>query len=135
MSRRYSRREFLKQSFFFSALALSQPLDTLVTGDAGTAIAFAPDAHHLFAIGDWGHDGAEGQQRAVARAMQEYAVKHNIRAENLLLLGDNWYGSLPGGANSGRWKDQFEGVYPDGAFPGKCYAVLGNHDYEHRPES
>jgi len=135
MSPQYSRREFLKQSFYFSALALGHRLDSVFANGVGTEIEFAPGAHHLFAIGDWGDGGSQRQQRAVARAMQEYVAKHDIRVENLLLLGDNWYGSLSGGARSTRWKEQFEDVYPAGAFPGKCYAVLGNHDYENRPES
>jgi tartrate-resistant acid phosphatase type 5 len=134
MSQRYSRREILKQSFYFSALALGQRLDGLFAG-VGTEIEFAPDAHHLFAIGDWGEGGSQCQQRAVARAMQDYAAKHGIRVETILLLGDNWYGSLSGGARSTRWKEQFEEMYPAGVFPGKCFAVLGNHDYENRPDS
>jgi tartrate-resistant acid phosphatase type 5 len=135
MSQRYSRRDFLKQSFCFSALALGGGLDSLFAGGVGTGIELAPDAHHLFAFGDWGQESHQSQQRAVARAMQQYATKHGIRVETLLLLGDNWYGGLSGGVDSSRWKDQFEDVYPAVAFPGKCYAVLGNHDYENRPDS
>jgi tartrate-resistant acid phosphatase type 5 len=135
MIRRYSRRSFLKQSFCFSALALGHRLDGIFADGVGTNIEFAPDAHHLFAIGDWGEEAFQSQQRAVALGMSEYATKHRIRVENLLLLGDNWYGWLFGGAHSSRWKDQFEDVYPADVFPGKCYAVLGNHDYENRPVS
>jgi hypothetical protein len=65
MSQRYTRREFLQQSFCFSALALAPRLDNLWVG-IGTEIDFAPDAHHLFAIGDWGEGGSQRQQRAVA---------------------------------------------------------------------
>jgi tartrate-resistant acid phosphatase type 5 len=129
------RREFLKQSFCFSALELGRGLDGLFADGVGTSIEFAPDAHHLFAFGDWGRETHQSQQRAVARAMREYATKHGIRVEALLLLGDNWYGWLSGGVDSPRWKDQFEDVYPTDLFPGKCYAVLGNHDYENRPDS
>lgn len=134
MSQRYSRRKFLQQSFCFSTLALGRRLDKLFAG-VGTEIEFASDARHLFAIGDWGEGGSQRQQRAVARAMQEYAAKHLIRIETILLLGDNWYGSLSGGARSSRWKEQFEEMYPADVFPGKCFAVLGNHDYEDRPDS
>jgi hypothetical protein len=135
MKQPFSRREFLKQSFCFSALALGRGLDGLFAGGVGTGIEFAPDAHHFFAFGDWGEDGSQSQQRAVAQAMREYAAKYSIRVENLLLLGDNWYGRLAGGVDSSRWKNQFEDVYPADAFPGKCYGVLGNHDYENRPGS
>jgi tartrate-resistant acid phosphatase type 5 len=135
MSQPNSRREFLKQSFCFSALGLGRGLDSLFAAGMGTGIEFATDAHHLFAFGDWGRETDQSQQRAVAGAMREYATKHGIRVEALLLLGDNWYGSLSGGVDSSRWKDQFGDVYPADAFPGKCYAVLGNHDYENRPDS
>jgi tartrate-resistant acid phosphatase type 5 len=131
----HSRREFLKQSFCFSALGLDRRLDRLFAAGVGTGIEFATDSHHLFAFGDWGQESHQSQQRALARAMREYATKHGIRVEALLLLGDNWYGSLSGGVDSSRWKDQFEDVYPADVFPGKCYAVLGNHDYEKRPAS
>jgi tartrate-resistant acid phosphatase type 5 len=135
MSQRYSRREFLRQSFCFSALALGHRLDRLFEFGGGTRIEFAPDAHHLFAIGDWGEESHQSQQLAVAHAMREYATNHSIRAESLVLLGDNWYGWLMGGLHSSRWKDQFEDVYSADVFPGRCYAVLGNHDYEKRPGS
>jgi tartrate-resistant acid phosphatase type 5 len=40
---------------------------------------------------------------------------------------------LFGGSSSERWRTQFEEMYPANVFPGKFDAVLGNHDYEHRP--
>ncbi len=67
--------------------------------------------------------------------MRGYAGKNSLKVESLLMLGDNWYGWLIGGKDSGRWQSQFEEMYPASAFSGKCYAVLGNHDYEKRPSS
>ena len=130
---KYTRRRFLQQSFYFSAYLLVGRTAEKLSGQAVSRVHVAPDSHHLFAFGDWGQESSEVQQKAVAQAMQEYVAVNNLRVENLLLLGDNWYGWLFGGSNSGRWKKQFEEMYPASIFPGKCYALLGNHDYEHRP--
>jgi 3',5'-cyclic AMP phosphodiesterase CpdA len=51
------------------------------------------------------------------------------------MLGDNWYGQLPGGATSPRWKTQFEDMYPKNVFNCPAYAIAGNHDYQRMPES
>ncbi|HEY4047403.1 MAG TPA: metallophosphoesterase [Acidobacteriaceae bacterium] len=132
MPQKITRREFLHQSVYFSAFALlasrNQRLDDFVD-----KIQPEPGSHHFFALGDWGEESSHGQQRSVARAMRDYANKNNLKVENLLLLGDNWYGWLFGGADSSRWKSQFEEMYPSDFCRGKCYAVLGNHDYEYRP--
>jgi|SRR6187402_1129107 len=129
-----TRREFLRQSFSFSATALLHAKVPL-SAQAFARIASTPGTHHLFALGDWGEQNSKVQQRAVALAMQNYATKNNLSVERLLMLGDNWYGWLFGGINSARWASQFEETYPASVFPGRCYAVLGNHDYEKRPSS
>lgn len=133
MMDRVSRREFLKQSIYFSAAHL------LAKGGLHaqeiSRIDPEPGARHLFAFGDWGEESSQRQQRAVAEAMQSYARWNDLHVESLLMLGDNWYGWLFDGSKSSRWRSQFEERYPESAFPGKCYAILGNHDYEHRPGS
>ena len=53
-----------------------------------------------------------------------------LKPEGLFLLGDNFYGLMPGGVVSPRWKEGFEDMYPASAFPGPCWAMLGNHDYD-----
>ena len=134
MKQTITRRHFLQQTFSFSALAVlasQHGLHAEAFGPSGSA----PGAHHFFATGDWGEEISQTQQRAVAAAMRTYAAKNDLNVENLLMLGDNWYGWLFGGKDSGRWQSQFEQMYPASAFPGKCYAVLGNHDYEDRPSS
>jgi hypothetical protein len=70
----------------------------------------------FFAIGDWGAQGSDLQQREVAHGMQEYARAHQIHTSALLFLGDNWYGWLWGGVKSQRWKSHFEQLYPAVAF-------------------
>ena len=52
-----------------------------------------------------------------------------------MLLGDNWYGPLDGGAQSARWQTQFEEMYPPSVFDCPAYAILGNHDYQKMPVS
>jgi 3',5'-cyclic AMP phosphodiesterase CpdA len=65
--------------------------------------------------------------------MRRYAEQHGLEPKALVFLGDNWYGTLDGGAQSSRWKTQFEDVYPASAFDCPVYAILGNHDYQMSP--
>lgn len=124
-----SRRRFLRQSFAFSALAtlgLRSSLAGFVPSD--------PSAADLLMIGDWGYENYTAQAE-VAAGMQHYVQQHALKPQALLMLGDNWYGALEGGAQSPRWQTQFEQLYPAGVFPGPAYAILGNHDYQRWPES
>lgn len=122
-----TRRQFLRQSFAFSALA-----------GLGTLPSFAStprkDASHLLMVGDWGDEDPTAQL-TVAKSMVTYARQHALTTEALLMLGDNWYGQLPGGVDSSRWKTQFEDAYPASIFPGPAYAIPGNHDYQVMPVS
>src|ERR1700678_1533755 len=124
-----TRRRFLRQSFAFSALA-----------SLGSLRAFArtvpadPAAAHFLTLGDWGYED-DAAQLQVAAGLRAYAKQHSVRAQALLMLGDNWYGELPGGATSARWKTHFEDLYPAQDFACPAYAVLGNHDYQRWPES
>lgn len=116
-------------------------------GQGAIASAITPhDAAHALIVGDWGWSADAGgeylrngtnaaAQAQVARGMQHYAHAHALRPEALFLLGDNWYGDLPDGPKSMRWRTQFEEMYPAGAFPGPAYAMLGNHDYQYLPET
>jgi tartrate-resistant acid phosphatase type 5 len=85
-----------------------------------------PDSrsNHLLMLGDWGTVTEPGQQIAIADAMKRWACVHSIRPDALLMLGDNFYGEMPGEVNSGRWIRQFEQMYPSSFFPGPAYAVL-----------
>ncbi len=118
-------RSFLRQSFAFSALASG-----LVPV---SALAPDPAARHILMIGDWGKEENTIGQGRVAAAMQSYARSNGLRVETLFLLGDTWYGPLPGGADDPRWKRQFEDMYPPSAFPGPAYSIMGNHDYQKMP--
>lgn len=125
----WSRRHFLQQTAKFSALALLRsPL--AVRGMASTGTPPDPRSSHVLMLGDWGTVSEPEQQIAVANAMKRWASDNNICPEALLMLGDNFYGEMPDGVNSGRWIRQFEQMYPSSTFPGPAYAVLGNHDYE-----
>jgi tartrate-resistant acid phosphatase type 5 len=123
-----SRRRFLRQSFAFSALAALGSFPRLAGAMHGD-----PGAADLLMVGDWGYDSNHDGQNAVATAMRTYAQEHATQA--LLMLGDNWYGALEGGAHSPRWVSQFEEMYPASAFNCPAYAILGNHDYQRWPNS
>src|SRR5216683_1373938 len=106
-----SRRRFLQQSFAFSALAA---LGT-VPSFAGPAKTPEGAGSNLLMLGDWGYEDFQAQTR-VAAAMQHYVHEYNLTTDALLMLGDNWYGPLPGGVESKRWQTQFEEMYPKSAF-------------------
>lgn len=67
--------------------------------------------------------------------MRAYVHDHHLHTQTLLMLGDNWYGELAGGAHSPRWQTQFEQMYPADTFACPAYAVPGNHDYQRLPVS
>ena len=121
-----NRRQFLRQSVAFSAIA--------ALGGVRSLAAPGNDARHLIVVGDWGYDEPKAQI-SVSRAMGAYTQQHSLHPEALLLLGDNWYGELPGGVDCPRWKTNFEDAYPTSIFPGPAYAIPGNHDYQIMPES
>jgi len=124
----WTRRRLLRTLFCSSALAgwnLSRsPLWAAGPDDT-------PDDLHWLAIGDFGSESPA--QLAVARGLASYVRQRSLRPEGLLLLGDNFYGPMPGGVRSPRWKSGFEDMYPADIFPGPCPAVLGNHDYHDNP--
>ena len=126
-----SRRRFLRQSFAFSAMAsLGSGLPSL-----GSAVTPSdPAAAELLVLGDWGYEDPAAQS-TVARGLRAYAKQHSVHAQALLMLGDNWYGELAGGAHSTRWQTNFEEMYPANELACPAYAVLGNHDYQRYPES
>jgi hypothetical protein len=67
--------------------------------------------------------------------MQSYVQGQGLKTDALLMLGDNWYGPLPGAEKDKRWQTQFEEMYPKSVFDCPAYAILGNHDYQRMPES
>ncbi len=125
------RRRFLRQSFSFSALA---SLESSFGHLRALAAPMDPAAAQILVLGDWGYENPEAQTK-VAAGLRAYAKQHSVRPQALLMLGDNWYGELAGGAHSSRWQTHFEDMYPASEFPCPAYAVLGNHDYQRYPES
>jgi tartrate-resistant acid phosphatase type 5 len=91
-------------------------------------------AAELLVLGDWGYDDQTAQAQ-VAVGLSAYTRQYSLRPQAMLMLGDNWYGELAGGAHSARWQTQFEQMYSAKDFPCPAYAVLGNHDYQRWPES
>ncbi len=131
-----SRRKFLKRSFAFSASAAL----VAQVGCGGTVLApglqeqfSITDPASVLMLGDWGFDGDLTMQTSVATAMESFVQRHSLSPDAMLMLGDNFYGMMDGGANSARWKTQFEDMYPRTSFNCPAYAVLGNHDYQNAP--
>ena len=125
-----TRRRFLRQTFAYSALAALGSLPGMAVPKDSD-----PSAADLLMIGDWGYDSHHEAQAGVAMAMRKYVESHHLKTQALLMLGDNWYGALEGGAKSHRWQTQFEQMYPKEAFDCAAYAILGNHDYQRSPGS
>lgn len=129
-----TRRRFLQQAFAFSAAATlagcSQPTTQVISAPPSVAES---KTSHLLVVGDWGWDATSANQSQVASAMQSYVATQKISADALLMLGDNFYGTMTDGASSSRWQTQFEQMYPASVFSGPAYAVLGNHDYQVAP--
>jgi len=119
----FSRRRALKTIFCSSAfMALNlQPRRTLAEITKGGL--------NFLAIGDFGTGAAD--QKSVAKAMQDFAVKNSLKPDAMLLIGDNFYGPTKDGftVDAPRWQTEIEAMYPASAFPGPMYSVLGNHDY------
>ena len=126
-----SRRRFLRQSFAFSAAAMT--VGGGITGCGRGIVTNQYLGAHMLLLGDWGDTGDHAAQTTVAGAMQGYLNAQNLRISSLAMLGDNFYGSLSGGLQCPRWQTQFEQMYPPGIFPGPVYAIPGNHDYEIAP--
>src|SRR5258708_33991069 len=125
-----SRRRFLRESSAFSALAGLGVLTAVADAKHGAS----GSGSRLLMVGDWGYEDVEAQTR-VAEAMQDYVKAQGLTTEALLMLGDNWYGPLPGGVKDKRWQAQFEEMYPKSVFACTAYAIPGNHDYPRRPTS
>ena len=144
-SRPVNRRIFLQRAFAFSAAATlsgcARGISTMATSSQSSTVALtsvnspaAQESADIMIIGDWGWSG-DTSQSLVSTAMQSYVSQQGLNIAALLLLGDNWYGDLSGGAHSPRWQTQFEQMYPAEAFDCPAYAVLGNHDYQRWPDS
>ena len=124
-----SRRSMLKQTFGFSAALLA----------GQTPLSAAPTrpmrgASHFTMIGDWGKPGNMKRQMEVAQGMTDYLSERTIKPEAMFLMGDNFYGKMEGGVECPRFKTQFSDIYPREVFPGPCYAILGNHEYDDQPK-
>ncbi len=117
-----SRRRLLR-TLFCSSVAMKLNLASAATAQTQAANG----SLDFLAIGDFGSGSVN--QFTVARAMAKYAESLATPAAGLLLLGDNFYGPMPGGVKSKRWQTGFSEPYPASAFPAPCWAILGNHDY------
>lgn len=119
-----SRRRAI-QTLFCSSAALALNLRSTLQAEVGQG------GLNFLCIGDFGTGGAD--QKKVAAAMRAFIAKHSLKPDALFCVGDNFYSKdkAPGGfsADSPRWKNEIEDMYPAAAFPGPIFGVLGNHDY------
>jgi predicted phosphodiesterase len=90
------------------------------------------DALHFLAVGDWGRNGEYNQQK-VADRMGEAA--HQLEAEFIISLGDNFYPNGVASPQDPHWQVSFENVYKAHSLMVNWYSVLGNHDYRGNPEA
>ena len=98
-----------------------------LSASAGLAAPPTPQVN-LLAMGDWGTNG--DAQRSVARALVTYVSAANKPFDGMLLVGDNFYMTLPGGIHDPIWQSAFENMYDPHILSFPFYAVLGNHDYQ-----
>jgi len=124
-----SRRRMLK-TLFCSSVAMQLNLAPEAAAQTRTKIGTL-GALDLLAIGDFGSN--DERQQAVARGMARYTEGLGKKPDGLLLLGDNFYGSMKEGLKSDRWQTGFSDVFPAKTYPGPCWPVLGNHDYHDTP--
>jgi tartrate-resistant acid phosphatase type 5 len=121
-----TRRHALKQTFLFSAaLAFGARARFARAAEMGA------NDHHFLMVGDFGT--GDKVQASVAQGMKDYVRALQLKPDGLFLVGDNFYGPFPEGLQSPRWKTGFEDMYPADVFPGPCWAMLGNHDYDNEP--
>lgn len=121
-----NRRRLLKTAFCSSVA-----LGLYLRGRSATPANTRKGNLELMAIGDFG--SANEAQWSVARAITRYAKALPAPPLGMLMLGDNFYGGGLGSVSSKRWQNGFEECYPKDAFPGPCWAILGNHDYAETP--
>lgn len=139
-----TRRHLLRQIFAYSAAAAAsarlplpgaapekeEGLHFLMLGDFGNSKKYRIIKEGAKPSAKDGNPEAPSMQSKVAAAMQGYVKSQGITPEGLFMLGDNFYGTMEGGVASPRWKEGFEDMYPAEVFPGPCWAMLGNHDYD-----
>src|SRR5271168_341250 len=94
-----SRRRFLRQSFAFSALAAMGSVPGIAASFSSDGTGKDTAGTDLLMVGDWGAEDPKAQSQ-VAAAMGNYTKAQAARWQALMLLGDNWYGPLAGGAQS-----------------------------------
>jgi tartrate-resistant acid phosphatase type 5 len=124
-----SRRRMIK-TLFCSSVAMQLNLAPQAMAQSGSKIGTL-GALDLLAIGDFGSN--DERQKAVARGMARYTEGLGKKPDGLLLLGDNFYGSMKEGLKSDRWSTGFSDVFPSKTYPGPCWPVFGNHDYHDTP--
>jgi hypothetical protein len=88
---------------------------------------------NLVLLGDWGADPTQSKhvvaQKRTAKVLGDWVKTLPKQPDAVLLLGDNFYGTLKG-VDDARWDSTFRRVYPPEIFKMDFYFLLGNHDFE-----
>jgi hypothetical protein len=110
-----------------------------------STIKSAEDPISFAALGDWGtspaHDSSTqkdkpgtvqwnedyNSQQFLGYVLGQWAAQN--QAKFVVGHGDNFYWNGVWSSSDGRWKETFEGRYPNPALFIKWYNVMGNHDY------
>jgi tartrate-resistant acid phosphatase type 5 len=131
-----SRRNFLQ--WLFGWLPLITGLFGLFRARGGTVaetpVVAEPSSSDLtfLIFGDWGR-GGDFHQRDVANQMGLAATKRHCRF--LVSVGDNFYEKGVQTVTDPQWKSSFEAVYTAPSLGVPWYVILGNHDYNGRPQA
>jgi len=131
-----SRRNFLQ--WLFGLLPFITGLFGLFRARGGTVaetpVVAEPSSSDLtfLIFGDWGR-GGDFHQRDVADQMGSAAAKRHCRF--IVSVGDNFYEKGVQTITDPQWKSSFEAVYTSPALGVPWYVILGNHDYNGRPQA
>lgn len=91
-------------------------------------VSRAADEVNFITFGDFGCGSPE--QKMVADGLAKYVKDSGVKFDATLLLGDNFYTQLKGGADDPLFQKWFEDMYDKSVLSMPFYALLGNHDCE-----
>ena len=117
-----TRRDFVRTLFVATQATM---VGSLLPGNL-----FAADAQsgglNFLVFGDWGRNGEKDQHDV---AVQMGVAAHEIGAQFIIAVGDNFYENGVATVDDHQWQTSFEKVYTAPSLQVRWQAILGNHDY------